>query len=45
MVAYIQRQEIKPLVAQVFGLGQTARAQQTFLSKQHVGKLVVVPPA
>jgi hypothetical protein len=44
LVAHIERQAIKPLVAEVFALADMARAQQVFLEKRHVGKLVVVPP-
>lgn len=44
LVAHIERHAIKPLVAEVFALADMARAQQVFLEKRHVGKLVVVPP-
>lgn len=45
LVAYIERGELKPLVAQTFALAQIARAQQIFLEKTQVGKLVLIPPA
>ena len=43
LVGYIERGEIRPLVAQVFALSQIAEAQRVFLDKAHVGKLVLVP--
>jgi len=45
VVGYIERGELKPLVAQTFALDQIVQAQQAFLSKTHVGKLVLIPPA
>ena len=43
LVGYIERGEIRPLLAQVFALSQIAEAQRFFLDKAHVGKLVLVP--
>ena len=44
LVSYIEGDEIRPAVAKSFALGDIVQAQQEFLSKQHVGKLVLVPP-
>jgi len=44
VIGYIERGDIKPLVAGVFPLADLALAQQRFIEKQHIGKLVVVPP-
>jgi len=44
LVGYIERNEIKPLVARHYPLKDIVRAQEDFLSKKHVGKLVLVPP-
>jgi NADPH:quinone reductase-like Zn-dependent oxidoreductase len=44
LVGYIERGEIRPLVANVFPLAEIAAAQEEFLQKRHVGKLVLVPP-
>ena len=45
LVAYIERGEIKPLLAKSFPLSQIADAQAEFLKKEFVGKFVLVPPA
>ena len=41
LVGYIERSEIQPLVAASFPLDQIVAAQQLFLTKQHVGKIVL----
>lgn len=43
LVGYIERGEIKPLVAQTFPLTDIAIAQQEFMKKKHVGKFVLIP--
>lgn len=43
LISYIERSEIRPLLAGVFPLEKIADAQRTFLHKQHVGNLVLVP--
>ena len=43
LVGYIERGEIRPLVAKSFALADIARAQQVFLDKQFAGKLVLIP--
>ena len=44
LVSYIERSEIRPIVAQVFLLEQIARAQREFMEKGHFGNFVLVPP-
>ncbi|HEV8439070.1 MAG TPA: alcohol dehydrogenase family protein [Methylomirabilota bacterium] len=41
LVGYIERREIKPVVARTYPLKQIVRAQQEFLSKQFTGKIVL----
>jgi NADPH:quinone reductase-like Zn-dependent oxidoreductase len=43
LVGLIERGEVKPLVAKTFPLSDIVRAQEEFLAKQFVGKLVLVP--
>lgn len=44
LIGYIERSEIRPLVAKAFELKDIAVAQETFLLKTHVGNFVLVPP-
>lgn len=44
LVGYIERGEIRPLVAATFPLERIADAQREFLEKRHVGKFVLIPP-
>jgi NADPH:quinone reductase-like Zn-dependent oxidoreductase len=44
LVRYIENGEIRPLVARTFPLHDIVAAQEEFLTKRHVGKLVLVPP-
>lgn len=44
LVSYIERGEIRPVVAETFPLAEIARAQEVFLAKKFIGKLVLVPP-
>ena len=44
LVGYIERGEIKPLLAGTWPLEQLREAQEAFLRKQHVGNYVVIPP-
>ena len=45
LVQYIEAKEVSPLLAQTYPLSQLREAQEAFLQKTHVGKLVVVPDA
>jgi NADPH:quinone reductase-like Zn-dependent oxidoreductase len=44
LVGYIERGEIRPLVAATHPLRDIVAAQQEFLAKHHTGKIVLVPP-
>ncbi len=44
LVGYIERGEVKPIIAGQYPLSDIANAQAEFLSKKHVGKIVLVPP-
>ncbi len=44
LVGYIERGEIRPLVAKTFPLHDIGRAQEQFLAKKFTGKLVLIPP-
>jgi NADPH:quinone reductase-like Zn-dependent oxidoreductase len=44
LVSYIERDEIRPLVAKTFSLKDIALAQREFMEKRHVGKFVLIPP-
>ena len=41
LVRRIERGDVRPLVAEVFPLERIVAAQELFLSKQHVGKIVL----
>jgi NADPH:quinone reductase-like Zn-dependent oxidoreductase len=43
LIGYIERGEIRPLVAGSFALADIAHAQRVFQDKSHVGNLVLVP--
>lgn len=43
LVRYIEAGEIKPLIAKTFPLSQLVEAQRAFLTKQHIGKIVLIP--
>ncbi len=43
LVGYIERGEIKPVLAKTFPLKDIVLAQQEFLSKRFVGKIVLIP--
>jgi NADPH:quinone reductase-like Zn-dependent oxidoreductase len=45
LVGYIERGEIRPLLAATFELKDIAHAQQEFLEKKHFGNFVLIPPA
>ena len=44
LVSYIERGELRPLVAKIFPLERIADAQKEFLKKEHVGNFVLIPP-
>ena len=44
LVGYIERGEIRPLLAGTFDLKDIALAQQEFLKKKHFGNFVLIPP-
>ncbi len=44
LISYIEKGEIRPLVAKTFPLEQIAEAQREFTKKKHVGKFVLIPP-
>ncbi|MDK8462529.1 alcohol dehydrogenase family protein [Marinobacter sp. SS13-12] len=44
LIDYIEKGEIRPLVAKTFELKDIAIAQQEFLKKTHFGNFVLVPP-
>lgn len=43
LIGYIERGEIRPVVARTFPMSEIVAAQQEFLRRSHVGKLVLVP--
>jgi NADPH:quinone reductase-like Zn-dependent oxidoreductase len=44
LISYIERGEIRPLLAKSFPLEQIVEAQREFTKKKHVGKFVLIPP-
>ena len=42
LIKYIEKDEIKPLVAKTYPLKEIKKAQEDFLLKKHVGKLVLI---
>ncbi len=43
LIKYIEKGEIKPLIAKTYPLKEIRKAQEDFLLKKHVGKLVLLP--
>ena len=43
LIKYIEKGEIEPLVAKTYPLKEIRKAQEDFLLKKHVGKLVLIP--
>jgi len=44
LISYIERGELRPLLAKTFPLKDIAFAQREFLEKKHFGKFVLIPP-
>lgn len=44
LISYIERDEIRPLLAGTYPLEKIVAAQQEFLKKSHVGNFVLIPP-
>ena len=44
LISYIERNEIKPLLAKTFPLERIVDAQREFMEKKHFGKFVLIPP-
>lgn len=44
LLRYIEAGEIRPLVAKTYPLKDIVIAQKDFLNKDHIGKLVLIPP-
>lgn len=44
LISYIEKGEIRPLLAKTFPLEQIVEAQQEFTKKKHSGKIVLIPP-
>jgi len=45
LIGYIERGEIKPLLAKQFDLKDIVEAQKEFTQKTHIGKFALIPPA
>ena len=45
LISYIEKGEIRPLVARTFPLDKIADAQREFMKKEHIGNFVLIPPA
>ena len=45
LISYIEKGEIRPLLADTYPLAQIADAQRDFLEKRYTGKIVLIPPA
>ena len=43
LVRYIERGEVKPILAARYPLAELREAQRAFIDKQHIGNIVVVP--
>ena len=44
LIGYIERGEIRPVIAATYQLADIVKAQQEFQLKKHVGKIVLIPP-
>ena len=41
VIRYIEREELRPTIAQEFKLKDLRKAQEAFLEKRHIGKIVI----
>lgn len=44
LIGYIERGEIRPLLAKTYPLKDIAEAQEAFMTKAHIGNFVLIPP-
>jgi NADPH:quinone reductase-like Zn-dependent oxidoreductase len=44
LIGYIERDEFRPVVSATYPLSDIVRAQEDFLARKHIGKLVLIPP-
>jgi NADPH:quinone reductase-like Zn-dependent oxidoreductase len=44
LIRYIEKRRIKPVIAKTYPLEKIVEAQQDFLEKRQLGKLVLIPP-
>jgi NADPH:quinone reductase-like Zn-dependent oxidoreductase len=45
LVEYVERGEVRPVVSRTYPLADITHAQRDFLEKEHIGELVLIPPA
>ena len=45
LIGYIERDEFRPVVSATYPLSDIVRAQEDFLARKHIGKLVLIPPS
>ena len=43
LISYIEENEIRPLIAATYPLDEIVSAQEEFLKKRHIGKIVLIP--
>ena len=43
LISYIERGEIRPLLAKTYPLSEIVKAQREFMLKRHIGNFVLVP--
>ncbi|MEM7169880.1 MAG: alcohol dehydrogenase family protein [Pseudomonadota bacterium] len=44
LIGYIEREEIRPLLAESYPLSEIVEAQTAFMKKEHFGNFVLIPP-
>lgn len=44
LISHVERGEVRPVVSRTYPLAEIAQAQEDFLAKKHLGKLVLFPP-